>query len=145
MFEVLLFVADEGLVTETFQWILFFISFYHFVRFWSFLTLLSFVHQNRTVNLSWSVWIDVSLSQAATFPPVYLSGFAKRYLQEFLATVSFEACSILDNSSSFFNVILSHKNPLTSCSRYVCMCVCALNFHVFLPTKFVSFVFKNSL
>ena len=27
---------------------------------------------------------------------IYLSGFAKRYLQDFLATVSFQACSALD-------------------------------------------------
>ena len=29
---------------------------------------------------------------------IYLSGFDKRYLQKFLATVSFEACSVLDHS-----------------------------------------------
>ena len=46
LFEVLLFVTDGGLMTETFQKILFFISFYypHVVHFWSSLTFLSFVH-----------------------------------------------------------------------------------------------------
>ena len=33
---------------------------------------------------------------------IYLSGFDKRYLQNFLATVSFEACSVLDHSFFFF-------------------------------------------
>ena len=39
----------------------------------------------------------------------YLSGFDKRYLQKFLATVSFEACSVLDH---FFNDLFSTKIPL---------------------------------
>ena len=42
---------------------------------------------------------------------IYLSGFAKRYLQEFSATVSFEACSVLDNSFFIFNDIFSTKIP----------------------------------
>ena len=33
---------------------------------------------------------------------IYLSGFAKRYLQDFLATVSFQACSALDLFFCFF-------------------------------------------
>ena len=28
---------------------------------------------------------------------IYLSGFAKRYLQDFVATVSFDACSVVDH------------------------------------------------
>ena len=32
---------------------------------------------------------------------IYLSGFDKRYLQKFLATVLFEACSVLDHSFFF--------------------------------------------
>ena len=40
---------------------------------------------------------------------VYLSGFAKRYLQVFLATVSFEACSVLDHFFSYYN--FSTKDP----------------------------------
>ena len=34
---------------------------------------------------------------------IYLSGFAKRYLQDFVATVSFDACSVVDH--------LVRKNP----------------------------------
>ena len=41
----------------------------------------------------------------------YLSGFDKGYLQKFLATVSFEACSVLDHSF-FFNDLFSAKIPL---------------------------------
>ena len=40
----------------------------------------------------------------------YLSGFDKRYHQKFLATVLFEACSVLDHS--FFNDLFSTKVPL---------------------------------
>ena len=39
---------------------------------------------------------------------IYLSGFAKCYLQDFVATVSFDACSVLDH--------LVRKKTLTSCS-----------------------------
>ena len=40
------------------------------VNFWSFFSLfLSFVHQNRAVNHSWSVWIDISLAKEAPFQP----------------------------------------------------------------------------
>ena len=46
---------------------------------------------------------------------IYLSGFAKRYLQEFLATVSFQACSVQDRS--FLTKYFQSKNLLTSCSR----------------------------
>ena len=42
-----------------------------------------------------------------------LSGFAKRYLQDFLATVSFEACSVIDHLFSHVSV----QKALTSCSR----------------------------
>ena len=46
---------------------------------------------------------------------MYLSGFDKMYLQKFLATVSFEACSLLDHSCFFlifFLMILSvQKSP----------------------------------
>ena len=40
---------------------------------------------------------------------IYLSEFDKRYLQKFLATVSFEACSVLDHSCFvlFFLMIFS--------------------------------------
>ena len=38
---------------------------------------------------------------------IYLSGFAKRYLLDVLATVSFEACSVLDHF--FFVLFLVHK------------------------------------
>ena len=41
---------------------------------------------------------------------IYLSGFDKRYLQKFLATVSFEACSVLDHL--FLNDRFSTKTPL---------------------------------
>ena len=45
---------------------------------------------------------------------MYLSGFDKTYLQKFLATVSFEACSVLDHSFLFFflNDLFSTKIPL---------------------------------
>ena len=33
---------------------------------------------------------------------IYLPGFAKRYLQDFLVTVSFEACSVLEIFCLFF-------------------------------------------
>ena len=46
----------------------------------------------------------------------FLSGFDKRYLQKFLATVSFEACSVLDHSVVvvvvFFNDLFSTRIPL---------------------------------
>ena len=45
---------------------------------------------------------------------IYLSGFDKRYLQKFLATVSFEVCSVLDHSCFvlFLNDLFSTKIPL---------------------------------
>ena len=44
---------------------------------------------------------------------INLSGFDKRYLQKFLATASFEACSVLDHSFFFFfNDLFSTKIPL---------------------------------
>ena len=43
---------------------------------------------------------------------IYLSGFDKRYLQKFLATVSFEACSVLDHSFFFYDDLFSTKIPL---------------------------------
>ena len=44
--------------------------------------------------------------------PVYLSGFAKRYLQDFLATVLFEASSVRDQSVLFFlMMLLVQKTP----------------------------------
>ena len=45
-----------------------------------------------------------------------MSGFAKRFLQDFLATVSFEACSVLDHIF-FFLRRFQCKEPLTCCSR----------------------------
>ena len=39
---------------------------------------------------------------------IYLSGFDKRYLQKFVARVSFEACLELDHS--FFNDLCQYKN-----------------------------------
>ena len=47
---------------------------------------------------------------------LYLSGFAKRYLQDILATVSFEACSVLDHF--FFLRCFQYKKPLTSSSTH---------------------------
>ena len=53
------------------------------VNFWSFFSLfLSFVHQNRAVNHSWSVWIDISLAKEAPFQPsiyIYRSDFVKTW------------------------------------------------------------------
>ena len=46
-----------------------------------------------------------------------MSGFAKRHLQEFLATVSFGTCSELDHSCFFSLMIFSVQKSLTSCSR----------------------------
>ena len=47
---------------------------------------------------------------------IYLSGFAKRYLQYFLATVSFQACSALDLFFCLFVMMFSvpKKKFLTS-------------------------------
>ena len=47
---------------------------------------------------------------------IYLSGFAKRYLQDFLATVSFQACSALDLFFCLFVMMFSvpKKKFLTS-------------------------------
>ena len=42
---------------------------------------------------------------------IYLSGFDKRYLQKFLATVSFEACSDL-TIPFFYDDLFSTKIPL---------------------------------
>ena len=42
---------------------------------------------------------------------IYLSGFDKRYLQKFLATVSFEACSVLDHSFFFMMIFSVQKSP----------------------------------
>ena len=47
----------------------------------------------------------LSIGRADTHPKpcfhklsqIHMSGFAKRYLQDFLATVSFDACSVLDH------------------------------------------------
>ena len=41
---------------------------------------------------------------------LYMSGFDKRYLQKFLATVSFEACSVPDHF--FKNDLFSTKIPI---------------------------------
>ena len=38
---------------------------------------------------------------------IYLSGFAKRYRQDFLATVSFQACSALDVFFCLFVMMFS--------------------------------------
>ena len=35
---------------------------------------------------------------------IYLSEFSKRYLKNFLATVSFEACSVLDHNFFSYDV-----------------------------------------
>ena len=50
---------------------------------------------------------------------IYLSGFDKRYLHKFLETVSFEACSVLDQivlslvvCCFFWNDLFSRKIPL---------------------------------
>ena len=44
---------------------------------------------------------------------IYLSGFDKRYLQKFIATVSFESCSVLGHFSFFFlNDLFSTRIPL---------------------------------
>ena len=40
---------------------------------------------------------------------IYLSGFAKGYLQDFVATVSFDACSLLDHFLSYD--VLVRKKP----------------------------------
>ena len=41
------------------------------------------------------------------------SGFDKRYLQKFLATISFEACSVLDHSCCIFlNDLFSAEIPI---------------------------------
>ena len=45
----------------------------------------------------------------------YLSGFAKSYVQDFLATVSLVACSVLGHFFSYD--AFSTKKPLTNCSR----------------------------
>ena len=53
------------------------------------------------------IWLDMYIC-------IYLSGFDKRYLQKFLATGSFEVCSVLAILFFFF---FQYKNPLKSCSR----------------------------
>ena len=59
---------------------------------------------------------------------MYLSGFDKTYLQKFLATVSFEACSLLDHSCFFFNFFFndpfSSKIPLKAAvdQKHVIIC-----------------------
>ena len=68
---------------------------YNSYKFW--------IHQHTCPLTTYSLWRLVK-SERKFF---YLSGFAKRYLQDHLATVSFEACSVLDQ----------YKKPLTSCSR----------------------------
>ena len=40
---------------------------------------------------------------------IYLPGIAESYLQDFLTTVSFEACSVLDHF--FFLMFSVQKNP----------------------------------
>ena len=45
-----------------------------------------------------------------------MSGFAKSFLQDFLATVSFEACSVLGHFF-FFLKMFSVQKPLTCCRR----------------------------
>ena len=43
---------------------------------------------------------------------IYLPGFAKRYLQDFLVTVSFEACSVLEFVCFvLFFIFLVQKSP----------------------------------
>ena len=43
---------------------------------------------------------------------IYLSGFAKRYLQDFLATVSFQACSALDLFFCLFVMMFSVQKQI---------------------------------
>ena len=43
---------------------------------------------------------------------IYLSGFAKRYLQDFLATVSFQACSALDLFFCLFVIMFSVQKKI---------------------------------
>ena len=58
-------------------------------------------------------WIERSteyvLPRIQVYIYIYISGFDKRYLWKFLTTVSFEACSVLDHSCSWF---FQYKNPL---------------------------------
>ena len=59
---------------------------------------------------------------------IYLSGFDKRYLQKFLVTVSFEACSVLDHSFFFLNDLFSTKIPLKAAVDQKNMClICCLH------------------
>ena len=58
---------------------------------------------------------------------IYLSGFDKRYLQKILATVSFEACSLLDHFL-FLNDLFSTKIPLKATVDKKNMClICCLH------------------
>ena len=68
------------------------------------------IHQHTCPLTTYSLWRLVK-SERKFF---YLSGFAKRYLHDHLATVSFEACSVLDHF--FFLWCFQYKKPLTSCS-----------------------------
>ena len=64
---------------------------------------------------------SISIHSFLIYIDIHLSGFAKRYLRQFLGTVSSEVCSVLDHT--FFKWYFSYKNPLTSCSRYKNMCL----------------------
>ena len=70
---------------------------YNSYKFW--------IHQHTCPLTTYSLWRLVK-SERKFF---YLSGFAKRYLQDHLATVSFEACSVLDH---FFLMMFSVQKTL---------------------------------
>ena len=63
------------------------------------------------VSTALLIGLNIKFYEIIAKQHVYLSGFAKRYLlQDFLATVSFEACSVLDHIFSYDHVF-STKNP----------------------------------
>ena len=61
------------------------------------------------ISEGYSRWVQEKKENSIN---IYLSGFDKRYLQKFVARVSFEACLELDHS--FFNDLFHYKNPRRS-------------------------------
>ena len=74
-----------------------------------FLTFLSFVHHNRTVNLSWSVWIDISLAKAAQYilASLYIN---KQYKlierKEKLLSICISIAMLLSNSKKYLKTLV---------------------------------------
>ena len=87
--------------------------------------------QHNTIALIYNNVKTLNYKKIYMYIYIYLSGFAKRYLQEFLATVSFETCSVLDLVcyTAVFSVVTKHSSPQTASENrttFLSLCTCGM-------------------